>query len=224
MRAEDLNTKREVFAAFRAAGSARVMAILVAGAFSVRIMVGTWSWADVAVLAVSLSLVGVVEWMIHLFLLHAPVDSARMKVLKTGVGHRQHHIDPGALDYVLLGPVNTAVFGVLIAVGTAAWTVSLSLLATAVFGVPSVVGPALTGILFAYLALVHYEWIHLLVHTRYRPKTTYYRRLARNHRLHHYRNERYWLGVTSNLGDRIFQTYPISKSAVPLSETAQSLG
>jgi hypothetical protein len=224
MRAEDLSTKRDVFASFRAAPSAQVMAVLVTAALIARISIRAVSWADVLVLGVSVTLLGVVEWGIHLFLLHAPVDSYRMRVLKTGIGHRQHHIDPGDLDFLLLGPVDTAVFGVMIAVGTGAFTLALSLLFAAAFDTPSVTGPVLTGILFAYVSLVHYEWTHLLVHTRYRPKTRYYQRLARNHRLHHYRNERYWLGVTSNLGDRIFRTYPKTKSGVPLSDTARSLG
>ena len=71
--------------------------------------------------------------------------------------------------------------------------------------------------------MAHYEWVHLLVHTRYRPRSRYYRRLARNHRLHHYRNEDYWLGVTSNLGDRLLRTYPTHKTDVPLSPTARTL-
>ncbi len=223
MRAEDLSTKREVFAAFRAARSVQVMAVLIAIAFIARVSVRTWSWVDVGVLAVSVTFVGVVEWVVHLFLLHAPVDSRRVTVLKTGVGHRQHHLDPGALDFVLLGPISTAVFGLLIAVGTAIWTLLLALSLSAVVGSADVRGPMLTGILVAYFLLAHYEWTHLLVHTRYRSKTAYYRRLARNHRLHHYRNERFWLGVTSNLGDRVFGTYPATRSAVPLSDTARSL-
>ncbi|MFW2381807.1 MAG: sterol desaturase family protein [Acidimicrobiales bacterium] len=224
MRADDLGTKREAFAAFSAARSAQVIFVLVVAAVVARSSISVWSGADVVVIAVSATLVGVVEWVIHLFLLHAPVESHRMRVLKTGVGHRQHHLDPSALDFVLLRGVDTAVFGVLIAVGTAAWTLPLAMLISATAGTASLAGPVLTGILFAYLSLAHYEWTHLLVHTRYRPKTRYYRRLARNHRLHHYRNERYWLGVTSNLGDRVLGSYPASKSKVPLSDTARSLG
>jgi hypothetical protein len=74
------------------------------------------------------------------------------------------------------------------------------------------------------VALAHYEWTHLLVHSRYRPKSRFYARLSRNHRLHHFRNERYWLGVTSNSGDRILRTLPRAKTDVPLSETARTLG
>jgi hypothetical protein len=48
--------------------------------------------------------------------------------------------------------------------------------------------------------------------------------LARNHRRHHYRNERYWLGVTSNAGDRLMRTLPKADDDVPRSETARTLG
>jgi sterol desaturase/sphingolipid hydroxylase (fatty acid hydroxylase superfamily) len=73
-------------------------------------------------------------------------------------------------------------------------------------------------------AATHYEWTHLLIHTAYRPRTRFYARLSRNHRRHHYRNEGYWLGVTSNLGDRLLGTLPAADERVPLSATARTLG
>jgi sterol desaturase/sphingolipid hydroxylase (fatty acid hydroxylase superfamily) len=68
-----------------------------------------------------------------------------------------------------------------------------------------------------------YEWTHFLIHSTYRPHTALYRGVWRAHRLHHFRNERYWFGVTTHLGDRVLQTYP-AKDAVPLSTTARTLG
>ena len=38
--------------------------------------------------AVVLLINGTFEWMVHLFLLHAPEGSIRMKVFGTSVGHR----------------------------------------------------------------------------------------------------------------------------------------
>ena len=166
----------------------------------------------------SLVLVGPVEWVLHLFLLHAPDDSRRMSVLGTGSGHREHHLDPLNIGWILLGGVDALVFLVLIAIWTAAWSLPLLWLVGSIS-----LGAYLTALLAAYVSLAHYEWVHLLVHTRYRAKTRYYRRLTTNHRLHHYRNERYWLGVTTNSGDRLFRTYPKGKSDVPLSETARTL-
>jgi sterol desaturase/sphingolipid hydroxylase (fatty acid hydroxylase superfamily) len=88
----------------------------------------------------------------------------------------------------------------------------------------SILGGFLTAWLLAAAGLLHYEFVHLMVHTRYRPHTRYYRGLARHHRLHHFRNERYWLGVTSNSGDRLMRTLPADRGDVPLSDTARTLG
>lgn len=192
-----------------------VLAVLMA----LRVLGGGWSWVDGVVLAVTAVAVGVVEWVIHLFLLHADENAWTSRRLGTGSGHRRHHEDPPAIEYLLLRGVDAAVFAVLIVLGTAAWTMPLALLTGA-----SVWTAWGTGCVLAIAALGHYEWTHLLVHTRYRPRTRYYARLARNHRLHHYRNERYWLGVTSNLGDRLLGTYPADRGDVELSTTARSLG
>lgn len=223
VRSSDLRTKRETFGAFASSGSPRVIAAATAVALAARLVVGQFGWVDLLLVAITATLVGPVEWVIHLFLLHAPVDSFRMRTLKTGVGHREHHLDPPHLGWLLLSPVDAAVFTVMIAAFVAGWAVPLLLVLDSTVGGVSILAGYLSGLTLAYLSLGHYEWTHLLVHTSYRPKTRYYRRLARNHRLHHYRNENYWLGVTSNLGDRILGTYPVNKTDVPLSETARRL-
>jgi hypothetical protein len=41
--------------------------------------------------------------------------------------------------------------------------------------------------------------------------------------LHHFKHEGYWMGVSSNLGDRLLGTNPDQRS-VPKSPTARSLG
>jgi len=105
----------------------------------------------------------------------------------------------------------------------AVWAATWPLLVAWSFG-GSILGTYLSALLVSYLMLAHYEWVHLLVHASYRPKNRYYRRLAVNHRLHHYRNEHHWLGVTSNLGDRLLGTLPANKSDVDLSATARTLG
>ncbi len=194
------------------------MVVAVFAASVARLLVGGFGWTDLLVVALTVLLVGFVEWVLHLFLLHAPEDSFRMRRLGTGVGHRQHHLDPHDVGWIMLSGVDAAVFVVLIAGWTALWSLPLLWLV----GGP-LMAPFLTALLAAYVSLAHYEWVHLLVHTRYRPKTRFYKRLATNHRLHHYRNERYWLGVTSNLGDRALQSYPATKTDVPLSATARTL-
>ena len=46
--------------------------------------------------------------------------------------------------------------------------------------------------------------------------------LYNHHRLHHYRNEQYWFGITNTLGDQVLGTAP-DKDDVPVSKTAKNL-
>jgi sterol desaturase/sphingolipid hydroxylase (fatty acid hydroxylase superfamily) len=84
---------------------------------------------------------------------------------------------------------------------------------------PRQVWTALFGVTSIGLA---YEWTHFLIHTSYAPRGAVYRNLWRLHRLHHYKNEDYWFGVTGHLGDRVLGTAPDPKD-VPLSPTARTL-
>jgi hypothetical protein len=223
VRSDELRTKRQIGATFVAQGSPRVIIAFVVLAAIARLSIGRWSWVDGAILMIVLAATGIVEWVLHLHLLHASESAWTSRRLGTGAGHRRHHLDPPDLEWLLLGRADAIVFSILIAVGSVFWAVpAMWALGSQVAGV-GVLAPTFTAILCAYVALGHYEWTHLLEHSRYRPRTRYYRRLVRNHRLHHFRNENYWLGITSNLGDRLLGTYPASKTDVPLSETARTL-
>jgi len=50
-----------------------------------------------------------------------------------------------------------------------------------------------------------------------------YQGLIRNHRLHHFKNEHYWYGVSMLAADRPLRTAPDPES-VERSETARTLG
>jgi len=71
--------------------------------------------------------------------------------------------------------------------------------------------------------LLTYEWTHPLIHSAYRPRHRYFRSIERAHRLHHFRNEHYWFGVTVNAADHLLGTFP-AREDVPLSPTARDLG
>ncbi len=217
-RSDDLRTRKDVFATYVRHGSPRVMLAAVAIFLPLRLAVGAFGWIDLVLVAATVLLTGFVEWVLHLLLLHAPEDSTRMTKFGTGTGHRRHHLDPHDVGWILLSAQDAAIFVVAIAGWSALW----SLPVIWVLG-GSLLPAYLTALLAAYVTLAHYEWTHLLVHTRYRPKSRFYKRLAANHRLHHYRNERYWLGVTSNLGDRVLGTLPADRSDVALSDTARTL-
>ena len=217
-RADDLRTKREIVRVYLGRSSALVLVVAAVLLATARITIGQFGRGDVIVVAVTFAITGTVEWIIHKFLLHAPDDAWTSRTLGTGVGHRRHHLDPPDIDWLMLRGADAAVFITAFGAVTAAWTLPLMWLTSSVL-----LGPFLTAWMLAAIGLAHYEWVHLLVHTRYRPRTRYYRGLARNHRLHHFRNEGYWLGVTSNSGDRLLRTYPKHKTDVPLSDTARTL-
>lgn len=219
------------FALFARFWSPRTMAVGLVLAVAARFLVvgPALSGWDLAAVLIVAALVPLVEWSVHLVVLHArprtvgPVLIGRVLIgrvlIDPGAGHREHHLNPASVNRVLLRGIDASLFQltnagvVVVVVGGPLWLLDID---------PA--GPVLTGIAVAILGLVHYEWSHFLFHTAYRPKTRYYRRLKANHRLHHWRNENHWLGVTTNAGDRLMRTYPKSRSAVPLSPTARTLG
>lgn len=189
-----------------------VQAILlgVVGALAWRIPQGQWQARDLLGPAIILVLEPFIEWTIHVYLLHWRPREVGRRTLDPLVAriHRAHHQDPKNVDLVLL-PLQVPLLAVPIA---AVITVALGQ------GRPS----AYTTLAFAFLMLLTYEWTHYLIHSRYRPRHAYYRMLWRHHRNHHFRNERYWFGVTFDLGDRVLRTAP-EKDAVPVSPTAKDL-
>ena len=171
------------------------------------------------VVAGVIGLTPLVEWLIHVLLLHAkPICwHGHRHELVAAREHRAHHEAPGELNGVLI-----PVYAVLIFFGLIALTVwVLSFPIHAVLGGDRLAHAA-TGLVISYGVLAGYEWSHFLIHTPYRPRGRYYRSIWRGHRLHHYKNERYWFGVTSTLADRALRTAP-DQAVVPRSPTARSL-
>ncbi len=217
-RADQLATRREIWRFFVTCSSARVLAIAASVLAIARLAVGGFGRGDLIAVAVTVAITGTVEWVIHKFLLHAPLDSWATRTLGTGTGHHRHHLDPPDVEWLLLRGIDAGVFVTAFGLVTAAWAVPLMWLTSS-----SIVGGFLTAWFLAAIGLIHYEFVHLMEHTRYRPRSRYYARLDRHHRLHHFRNEHYWLGITSISGDRLLRTMP-DRTDVPLSDTARTLG
>jgi sterol desaturase/sphingolipid hydroxylase (fatty acid hydroxylase superfamily) len=197
-----------------AVGSALTVAI------GLRVYVGEWSYRDALAPLVVLAIQPFVEWIIHKYLLHLkPFEIRGHKFdLYTARAHRRHHKAPGKLDRVLLHPpeILASMFGIalfsLVVVGAV----------TGLFG--GRMWPLwLTAIVFTYAGLFRYEWSHFLIHTPYIPKTRFFRSIWRSHRLHHFKHEDYWMGVSSNFGDRLLGTFP-EQGKVAKSPTARTLG
>ena len=217
-RADQLETKTETARAFVRQASARVLLATSLALVFARLVLGSLGLADLVVIGVIVALVGPFEWLVHRFLLHAPADSVRMQRLGTGAGHVEHHRDPGELRWLMLCWRDAAIFTLALGALSALLALPIAALFTA-----SIVSTFVAAWAVTAAGLLHYEWTHLLVHTRYRCRSRRYRSLQRHHRLHHYRNEHYWLGVTARSGDRLLGTMP-ERGDVELSATARTLG
>ncbi|WP_239308414.1 MULTISPECIES: sterol desaturase family protein [unclassified Frankia] len=171
---------------------------------AVRLARGRFGRGDALIAVSMMAAQPFVEWAVHREILHAePISPiGRVFYQAAGWGHEQHHRDPTNMDTMFVRPQEV------LAGGTAA-------LAAAVHGSPQ----AATAALCAAMGLLVYDWTHFLIHSGYQPRSRMYRRLWRNHRLHHFRNERYWLGVTSRIGDIVLGTNP-PRDMVPISATA----
>jgi sterol desaturase/sphingolipid hydroxylase (fatty acid hydroxylase superfamily) len=192
----------------------------VIAALALRIALGNWDWRDAVVAVGVAAFTPLAEWLIHVYLLHARPFRllGRRYDLLAAREHRAHHMAPANLDGVLIPRYAVLIFIPLIALTV--WLLSFPI--HLVLGGERIAHAA-TGLLASYLILSAYEWCHFLIHTPYRPRGRYYRSIWRGHRLHHYKNEHYWFGVTSTVGDHLLGTAP-DQSEVPKSSTARTLG
>lgn len=191
--------------------SPRVLLAALGAALVARSWLGAFGPRDLVPLAVLALLWPLQEWLIHVWVLHWQPRRLLGATLDFRLPrkHRAHHADPTNLSLVFI-PLHSYLYTL---PGVAVLWLSLA----------SDAAQAFTGIC-AHLALtLHYEWVHYLVHTRWRPRWRPYRALWQHHQLHHYRNEHYWFGVTRRGGDRLFGTLPDAAS-VPTSPCCRTLG
>lgn len=151
---------------------------------------------------------GASEYTFHRYVLHMPRPMMeRLRKLHARL-HWKHHQQPDA-PRLLFVPLFGDVFLFL----------SYGAIGAAFGGVPAALG-AMLGL---GCALLHYETTHLAAHVAYVPRTRWGRHMKRFHRLHHYKNEHYWFGVTHPLMDMLVGTAP-DHHAVEKSTTARTLG
>ena len=187
---------------------------LLAGALvafvAVRVAVGRWSAVDLVLALGIVLLQPFTEWVLHVTVLHLRPFTVLGRRVDPYVAreHRRHHAEPRDLAGSFVPPRVLAQAAVLAG--------GLCLLAPT-WGLRLTAAATISAMAFAY------EWTHYLIHSDYQPRTAAYRRLRQAHRLHHFRNEQNWFGVTSRLGDRVLGTSP-AVDTVPVSKTCRTLG
>lgn len=203
-------TLGDAFREFTRWPSPRVLAALVVVTAALRVAAGDWGAADWILPLAMVAAWPIAEWTTHILLLHMkPKQLGAVKLDPLFARkHREHHADPTDTELVFLPLV--VIFTLLGAIALAIPTVFPS------------VERGLTFLLALSIMALGYEWTHYLVHTTYRPKTALYRALWRHHRLHHYKNENYWFGLTNTGADHLFGTAP-DASEVERSPTARDL-
>jgi sterol desaturase/sphingolipid hydroxylase (fatty acid hydroxylase superfamily) len=205
--------------AFARFSSPRVLAAFFGAFLAARVLIGGWSWRDAVVALGLVAAQPFTEWLIHVFLLHSkPRRLGALRIdLPTARMHRWHHRNPTVLEGVLIP--GSLIAGFLVPVTVSMWLLSWPLALTG----GSHVGLWLTLMMVSCVLVATYEWCHFLIHTPYRPRSRYYRNIWRSHRLHHFKNENFWFGVSSDAADRVLGTSP-DQVRVPKSETVRTLG
>jgi sterol desaturase/sphingolipid hydroxylase (fatty acid hydroxylase superfamily) len=199
--------------------SPQVLAVFLVAILAARIAVGGWSWMDLAIGGLLVAFQPFTEWLIHVALLHSrPRKIGPLTIdLPTARMHRWHHRNPRILEAVLIPGWLIAAFLVPVMLGM--WLISWP---WALLGGDHL-ALWLTLMAVSCVLTATYEWSHFLIHTPYAPRSRYYRTIWRSHRLHHFKNEHYWFGVSSDAADRVLGTNPDHRT-VPKSETVRTLG
>jgi hypothetical protein len=206
-----VRTLRQAAVLFIHHGSPRLLAAHLAVLLALRLACGDFGLGDLLV-ALGVALYWPLqEWVLHIYVLHMPAFTWRGRRVDTLMArvHRAHHHEPWRLDFVFL-PVKVIL--ALIPVNALVWWLSIPSSSVALSGMTAMAGAALA-----------YEWVHYLTHTPYRPRSRYYRAIWRGHRLHHFKNERYWHGFTVPLVDTLLGTNP-DPHTVETSPTCRDLG
>jgi hypothetical protein len=188
-----------------------LLATGLAAAVIARIAVGGWQLTDAVVPLATTVLFPFVEWTIHVFVLHWRPRRVGRLTLDPLLArkHREHHIAPRDTTLVFI-PLQSLIGALVSAVVIALWAFPRT-------------GMGLTFLVVILAVGLVYEWCHYLVHTDYKPKSAFYRVIWRDHRLHHFKNEHYWFGVTTpGTADRVLRTYP-DPASVATSPTAKNL-
>ena len=140
------------------------------------------------------------EWIVHKYFLHYPFQFKNKKIKQFFYKiHEGHHEKPSDLDLIFA----PTIIGFLVPIIFFGLTYSI----TFNFNLST------TAATYSLAYYCYYEWIHLAHHTdSYIPITSRGKKLKKHHTFHHFKNENFWWGVTTILGDNLLGTNPAHKN------------
>lgn len=186
---------REAFATFFTNPSSMILSALIIAFLSAKVITGDWQWADLVAAALIIAGWPFLEWFIHVVLLH----NRPRKLVGRSVDfllpqtHRWHHADPWNLEHVFV-PLHIYPLVAPILILAVLWLLPIGL--------------AFTVLAVYFILALNYEWVHYLSHISWCPPIKYYQRRVHEHRLHHFKSEQHWWGVSMGLGDQLLGTAP----------------
>ena len=135
----------------------------------------------------------ITEYTTHRFAFHAKPSTIGWVLKLQHRLHYDHHVDPPKLELLFLP------LWFVIPISALYYLVALAVLRDPI---------AATSFMFgAIVALTYYEWVHFVAHVSITPVTPFGRYVKKYHLWHHFKNERYWYGVTNPSMDFVGATY-----------------
>ena len=188
-----------------------VIVVPLIAALAARLYLGGWTIWDAVIPIAMIALQPFNEWLIHVYLLHWKPRQMLGKKRDPYIAkkHRVHHQDPRKVEWIFVPRP------VLYRLIPGAFLLYMVIFRDWRYGLTALVG--------GLAILLTYEWTHFLIHSRYKPKTRIYKYMWQAHRLHHYKNENFWFGVTAHAADHVLGTFP-NKGDVETSPTCRTLG
>ena len=194
--AESPATAAQALKVFFSTPSPLILVTLTGFFVGFRLYLGNWSWADLIAPAIIFAFWPLLEWLIHVFMLHyKPVTIFGRKIdFLLPQTHREHHAEPWKLKRVFI-PLHV-------------FPLVAPALIVAIFLIMPSAELAAGALATYFLLALNYEFCHYLAHIRWSPPSEYYRRRVRLHRYHHFKNENTWWGVSMGLADVLLGTAP----------------